>query len=471
MLFVEFRFIIFFLVVWVLFWSLRSNDHRKWLLLSSSYFFYASWDYRFLSLIFLSTIVNHVAALRIHASSVRTERFRWLMFSLSVNLFVLFVFKYFNFFTDSFVQLLDTFGGTVDFPFINIILPVGISFYTFQGLSYPLDVYHKTMEPRRRLLDSALFLAFFPQLVAGPIVRAKVFLPQLDVFKKLSEIPIRSCLTLFLIGFTKKAVVADSIAPYMDRLFDNPTAYGTLDIFYGQLLYSIQIYCDFSGYSDMAIASAGLLGYTIPINFAFPYFSSNLTEFWRRWHISLSSWLHDYLYLPLFFLGKNRFTKMMIYRNVMITMLLCGLWHGAAWGYIIFGLIHGVGLVLVQEWQDLRKKHNIHIPFDKMLGMIITFYWVCGTITFFRISDISVAWYLTLGNFFSNTPSTESLPANAPLVFLFLAAIHACFYNWDIGKWFANLRPTIFTISFGALTALIVSLVPIGYRPFIYFQF
>ncbi len=162
---------------------------------------------------------------------------------------------------------------------------------------------------------------------------------------------------------------------------------------------------------------------------------------------------------------------MMIYRNIMITMLLCGLWHGAAWGYIMFGFVHGVGLIVVQEWQAYRKKLKLQIRFDKILGMLITYYWVCCTVVFFRISDMETAWYLTVGHFFTNVPGSDALPANSPLVFLFLATVHACFYRWDIGKWFASLRPRIFTVSLGAITALLVSLVPIGYRPFIYFQF
>ncbi|MBF0357942.1 MAG: MBOAT family protein [Magnetococcales bacterium] len=471
MLFIEFRFIVFFIIVWLVFWSLRSNTLRKWLLLIGSYVFYASWDYRFLSLILIATATNHIAAIRIQDSSERTIRLRWLTSTIVINIGILFVFKYLNFFADSLVDLINVFGGTASPTLLNIILPVGISFYTFQSLSYPLDVYQRKMEPSRSWLDFSLFVAFFPQLVAGPIVRAKEFMPQLAILKTFAEIPVRACLTLFLIGFAKKAVVADGLAPFLDPIYENPAAYSSLDIFYGQLLYSIQVYCDFSGYSDMAIASAGLLGYKLPLNFNFPYFSASLADFWRRWHISLSSWLHDYLYLPLFFMGKNRFSKIMVYRNVIITMLLCGLWHGAAWGYIIFGLFHGLALVVAQEWQSFTKRGKITIPFSKAIGIATTFYFVCWTFVLFRTQDMNVAWHLTVGHFFSNIPSSETLPSAAPALFIFLAIVHTCFYRWDLPKWFANLKPWIFSLSAGAVAAFLVAMVPVGYRPFIYFQF
>ncbi|MEN8445884.1 MAG: MBOAT family O-acyltransferase, partial [Cyanobacteria bacterium J06555_13] len=349
MIFTELRFLLFFAVVFGIYWSLQRNGWRKAWILLCSYAFYGAWDWRFLSLIIGSTLVDYIVGLQLGKEETAPGiRRRWLMLSLVVNLGALAFFKYANFFATSAVGFFGWLGVPVNSVTLNVVLPVGISFYTFQTLSYSLDIYARRLAPRKSLLDLATFVAFFPQLVAGPIVRASDFLPQLERSRTFSQINVRACLTLFLTGFFKKACVSDNLAPIVDRFFADPASFDALSAWIGVFSYTTQIYCDFSGYSDMAIACAGLLGYELCINFNFPYFASSVTDFWRRWHISLSTWLKDYLYIPL---GGNRGGQLFTYRNLLITMVLGGLWHGAAWTFVVWGALHGGALVVHREWR------------------------------------------------------------------------------------------------------------------------
>lgn len=395
MLFVDPEFFVFFLVVAAAYWSLSRNEFRKIWLLGVSYLFYAAWDYRFLSLILLSTVVDYTAALKMQAPIGSTLRKKWLVMSLVTNLGVLFSFKYFNFFAQSLNELMARFGIEMGYSTLHIILPVGISFYTFQTLSYTIDVYKGELEPRRNFFDVALFVAFFPQLVAGPIVRASHFLPQLDTARSFNRVPIKACVALFLVGFVKKAVISDNIAPYVDAVFENPMLYDSASIRMGVVLYAVQIYCDFSGYSDMAIALAGGLGYRIPINFASPYLSASLTEFWRRWHISLSSWLRDYLYIPL---GGSRGGKWLNLRNVFIIFLVSGFWHGANWTFVIWGGLNA--LYFVPLLLANRNRRNLDIVAEGRLlpsarevwGMATTFFLTVNAWIFFRAESLGHAF-------------------------------------------------------------------------------
>src|SRR5436190_6954508 len=331
MLFVEFRFFWFFLLVFSVYWSLRENRSRKIWLLVCSYFFYAAWNWKFLFLLAGSSLLDYVVGYMLAQTEDPRARRGWLMLSLSANLGTLAFFKYFNFFIASGATFLAWLGLPVSVHTLNIILPVGISFYTFHSMSYTIDVYRGKQRPISNFVDLSLFVSFFPPLVAGPIVRAVYFLPQLVSTKKFSNVDVRGAVMLFLAGFIKKACIADGVAPIADRYFAHPANFTPRSAWIGVLFYAIQIYCDFSGYTDMAIAAAHLLGYQLPNNFRFPYFAQNVSDFWRRWHISLSSWLRDYLYIPL---GGNRGSRAFVYRNVMITMLLGGLWHGAAWTFV-----------------------------------------------------------------------------------------------------------------------------------------
>src|SRR5580693_8827762 len=395
MLFVEFRFFVFFLIVFGVHWTLRGNTARKWWLLLCSQTFYAcffigepsaffehvthgQWaklpaGWWFPAVLWASTCMDFAVGLGIAGASTEARRKAWLFVSLLVNLGVLCFFKYFNFFIASGAGFLEWIGLHTSLHTLNIILPYGVSFYTFQSMSYSIDVYRRRLEPVRGFLDLAFFISFFPQLVAGPIVRAMTFLPQVFEKRVWANVDVRSCATLFFIGFVKKACVS---------FFAAPEKYNHAGALIGVLFYAVQIYCDFSGYTDMAIATARLLGYELTLNFAFPYFADNVTEFWRRWHISLSTWLRDYLYISL---GGNRGSKLFTYRNLMLTMLLGGLWHGASWNFVIWGGMHGVALIVHREW--VRLTETAGVLFRRVLSVLavpLTFYWICVTWIFFR---------------------------------------------------------------------------------------
>lgn len=335
-------FLAFFVIVFSLHWTFKSNEWRKILLVAASYVFYAFWDWRFLFLLLFSTVLDYSLACLMEQSQSPKKRRILLTLSLIGNLGVLGFFKYFNFFIQSFVALANKMGVSINYEIISIILPVGISFYTFQTLSYTIDVYLRKLPAEKNLINLALFVAFFPQLVAGPIVHAKDFLPYINCPKFLKDIPWRACILLFMFGLIKKVVVADNMGAIVDQIFGHANLYSSWTVIFGVVLFAIQIYCDFSGYSDMAIALSRVFGFNLPLNFAWPYFAANLSEFWRRWHISLSTWWRDYLYIPL---GGNRNGELTQDRNLFITMAVAGLWHGAAWTFIIWGAIHGLGLI------------------------------------------------------------------------------------------------------------------------------
>ncbi len=370
MVFNSLTFLGFIILFLPLYFGTKGRE-RTWVCLIASYVFYGWWDPRFLSLVVFSTVMdwwfgvwisyldrpeetrsrweNGSPVLRFFgrvtewAARTGWNRQRVLTFSMIMNLGFLGFFKYFNFFIDSFVDMVGVFGVQPSWTTLNIILPVGISFYTFQSMSYTIDVYRKEIEWEPSLLKFATFIALFPQLVAGPIVRASDFLYQMAEDKKFDQDNFNSGLGRVLWGFYKKMAVADSIAPFVDQVFQSPDSFGSLHLLIGVVFYSFQIYCDFSGYSDIAIGLARMMGYTFPENFRTPYFSKSFSEFWARWHISLSSWLRDYLYIPL---GGNRHGKLATYKNNMLTMLLGGLWHGANWAFVFWGFLHGLYLIL-----------------------------------------------------------------------------------------------------------------------------
>jgi len=312
-------------------------------LLAISYLFYGYWDWRFLSLIAFSTIVDYFVGQFLSKAKTKKVKFRWLLISVGVNLGLLGFFKYCNFFVDSFQDLVAQFGGNVDSLHLNIILPVGISFYTFQTMSYTIDIYRGKLAPTRDFLKFSLFVSFFPQLVAGPIERARDLLPQMAFKNRATRTQLKEGIVLITLGLFKKVMLGDTTGRIVDHIFAEPGIYMSDELIYGLILFSVQIYADFSGYSNIARGTAKLLGVELVENFNQPYFSKNITEFWRRWHISLSSWLKDYLYIPL---GGNRNGKFKAYRNLMLTMLLGGLWHGANWTFIIWGALHGAYLIV-----------------------------------------------------------------------------------------------------------------------------
>jgi D-alanyl-lipoteichoic acid acyltransferase DltB (MBOAT superfamily) len=341
------EFLLFFPAVLLLYGLVRRNTvPRETLLLAASYFFYMSWDWRYAGLLAFSTAVDWALGLALGRTERPRPRRVLLVVSLVVNLGILGLFKYWNFVMESLAWTSAAVGSSWTPPLHRLLLPVGVSFYTFQSLSYTIDVYRREIPVERSLRRFALFVSFFPQLVAGPIVRASEFLPQLHRTPRVTREAFHSGLLLIFRGLVKKVVLADLLAVLaVDPVFARPTQFGSLALLLGLYAYAFQIYCDFSGYSDVAIGAARMLGYAIPKNFERPYLARNVRDFWARWHISLSTWLRDYLYIPL---GGNRGARWKTVRNLMLTMLLGGLWHGAAWTFVAWGAWHGLLLVLAR---------------------------------------------------------------------------------------------------------------------------
>ena len=339
MLFNSIAYLLFIPTVFLLYWFVFQKNLRvqNLVLLISSYVFYGWWDYRFLSLIFLSTIVDYFVGLKIHNGKDKKTKKSYLWISVFFNLGLLGFFKYFNFFIDSLSELFSFFGLSNNYSTLQIILPVGISFYTFQTMSYTLDIYYGKLKPTKDFITFATFVSFFPQLVAGPIERARNLLPQINTKRSFKYMQGIEGLRLILWGLYKKVVIADSLGLHVNMIFDDYPSYNGGVLCIGLIYFSFQIYCDFSGYSDIAIGTAKLLGLELMSNFKFPYFAKSLPEFWKRWHISLSTWFRDYLYIPL---GGSKKGKIITIKNLFIVFIISGMWHGASWTFIIWGLVH-----------------------------------------------------------------------------------------------------------------------------------
>jgi len=381
MLFSSPRFFIFLcLLLGVLAFS-GSVTRKKRILAVASCIFYAAWDYRYLGLLLLISVIDYACAARIHVSNDERRRKLWLAASVVSNLGILAYFKYTNFFLENLNGL---FAAGHGLPRLDILLPAGISFYTFKSMSYTIDVYRREIEPCRSHLDYTTFVTFFPELIAGPIVRASVFLPQMDRAIGLTRERLRSGLSLFLLGITKKLLVADAMGQIADPIFAAPEYYSSGTLWLAAIAYAIQIYCDFSGYSDMAIGTAKLIGYDLPENFRMPYASANITEFWRRWHITLSSWLRDYLYIPL---GGNRHGAGRTYLNLALTMLLGGLWHGASWNFVLWGALHGVALAVHRL---MSRSTSFTLP--RLVSTPLTLLFVVLCWIPFRATSFTITW-------------------------------------------------------------------------------
>jgi len=380
MLFNSVEFVFFFTIVFFSYWFLFNKNlkFQNLLILISSYFFYGLWDWRFLILIIISSFSDFIIGIKIENSSCKIHKARALKLSLIINIGILGVFKYYNFFIENFIILLDNLNIQSNIILLKIILPVGISFYTFQTLSYSIDIYNKKIKASKDIISFFAFVSFFPQLVAGPIERAKNMLPQFLKKRKFNyDFSISGC-RLILIGLFKKMVVADNLSIIVDSIYSNPADFLGFPSLLATVFFAIQIYCDFSGYSDIAIGLARLLGFKLKTNFKTPYFSKSLTEFWRNWHISLSTWFRDYVYIPL---GGSKMSEKRIYVNIMITFLLSGLWHGANWTFIIWGAIHGLGLIIEKKVSVLKFKVNLIFNIFRVL---FTFSFVCLAWIFFR---------------------------------------------------------------------------------------
>jgi len=463
LLFNSWQFLAFAAAVFVLYFRLPHRGQNR-MLLVASYVFYAAWDYRFLSLLLFSTAVDYVAGLRMAAAGTARARRRWLILSLVSNLGLLGFFKYFNFFVESAGAALGSLGIPVEPLRLHIVLPVGISFYTFQTLSYSIDVYRGRMAPERSLRDFALFVAYFPQLVAGPIERATRLLPQLREPRRVTASHIHNGIWLISWGLFKKAVIANNLAILVDRTFSPATVATGPEYLVAIYAFAFQIYCDFSGYSDMARGLASLMGIDLMENFDRPYSATSIRDFWRRWHISLSTWLRDYLYVPL---GGSRRGRWLTYRALLLTMLLGGLWHGAKWTFVVWGLYHGL-LLAVYRW--LMVERAVALPDGRawrVAWRIATFHLVCLGWLFFRANDLAQVGTVLAS--FGGGAILGALALKGIAVLLPVAAVLWFGDRVRDGRLPHASLPRLAAV--GALWVASILLPPSVGQPFIYFQF
>jgi alginate O-acetyltransferase complex protein AlgI len=484
------RFLIFLCATLLILAIPFRHEVKKRILLVASCVFYAAWDYRYLALLMAVSVIDYYCAARIAATDDQRARRRWVAFSIVSNLAILGYFKYYNFFVDNLNPLIGWSGAR--FPVLDILLPAGISFYTFKSMSYTIDVYRREIEPCQSLMDYATFVTFFPELIAGPIVRASIFLPQMT--RRIGPTVDRVALgaSLFLLGLTKKVVIADRLAAPIDHVFAQPALFSGRMLWLAAIGYGMQIYCDFSGYSDMAIGTAKMIGYDLPENFNMPYAAGSITEFWRRWHMTLSAWLRDYLYIPL---GGNRQGEARTYVNLMLTMLLGGLWHGASWNFVLWGGLHG-GALAVHKFYRSRVGERFRLPFGLGWLMTLVFVVLCwvpfraahfgDTIEFLRrmltmsggggsfpAVAVYVALALVVPAHFLGLWLASGVRMNRPYLTRLLGAAGARLSDDPISGWTLRLGARTLLGSF-LVTAWVLLILLSGEthaRPFIYFQF
>jgi len=429
MLFNSIDFAIFLPIIFILYWFVTNKNLKlqNLLIVISSYTFYGWWDWRFLSLILFSTIVDYLIGISLSKQENQTKRKTLLWTSILVNLGFLGFFKYYNFFLDNFINAFSFFGTEINANSLNIILPVGISFYTFQTLSYTIDVYKRKLEPTKDFIAFSAFVSFFPQLVAGPIERATNLLPQFYKKRHFDYSKAVDGMRQILWGLFKKMVIADNCAQYVNMIFNNSSEYSGSTLVLGAVFFAFQIYGDFSGYSDIAIGTSRLFGFNLKQNFAFPYFSRDIAEFWRRWHISLSTWFRDYLYIPL---GGSRGGTWNKIRNIFIIFIVSGFWHGANWTFIVWGALNALYFLPVFMTNNNRKNLNIvaqhkYLPNAKeFLSMLLTFGLTTLAWVFFRADNIdhALSYFSTI---FSHSvfKSSEIFPSGLLLLILFFLCI------------------------------------------------
>jgi len=476
MIFNSFQFLYFLPIVFGLYWFVfgRNGKWQNFLLLAASYYFYACWDWRFLFLLIFSTGLDYYTGLKMADAANKSAKRFWFWLSIGINLGFLGVFKYFNFFAESFGDLLSGFGFTADMPTLQVILPVGISFYTFHGLSYVIDIYNDKIKPERNVVDYSLFVSFFPLLVAGPIERATHLLPQIQRERIFDYDKAVDGLRQILWGLFMKVVVADNCAIVVNEVFDNPEQQSSGNLAIGAIFFAFQIYGDFAGYSNIALGTARLFGVELLRNFAFPYFSRDIAEFWRRWHISLSTWFRDYLYIPL---GGSKGGLPMQVRNTLIIFLVSGFWHGANWTFIVWGALNAIFIMPLVIFKLNRKNTNIvaensNLPsVREILQMTLTFGLTVIAWIFFRAESVTKAWEYIMRMFSSDAIGAPTIDLK-PFLYIFILL----FMEWanrrkkhgleisDIR--FSPVRWTIYLVIF-----LLLLFFGASSDSFIYFQF
>lgn len=475
MLFNSIDFLIFLPLVFLGYWLLQ---HKKLalqngLLLLASYYFYSCWDWRFLFLLVFSTGLDYFAGLMMQKAQSETNRKFWFWLTITINLGFLGVFKYYNFFIDSFADLLSGIGLEAHFWTLNIILPVGISFYTFHGLSYVIDIYKRRIEPEHNFIDYALFVSYFPLLVAGPIERATHLLPQIKKKRKFEYHIAVQGVKQIIWGLFKKVVIADNCAFFVNQIFNNSGQYSAPELWLGSMLFAFQIYGDFSGYSDIALGTSKLFGIDLLRNFNFPYFSKDIADFWRRWHISLSNWFRDYLYIPL---GGSRGSKWMSLRNTFIIFLVSGFWHGANWTFIVWGLIHALlFLPLLLSNSNRNSLKNEQYGTRDLVKIVTTFLLVCLAWVFFRADNVAEAGTYILGMFNFTSFDVSYFYKNAKYLLISLICLLSILVLLII-EW-RNVKRNNYEIQLSKIQLFIILLMIFfmgafkNQMSFIYFQF
>ncbi|MCF2221927.1 MBOAT family protein [Chryseobacterium sp. PS-8] len=477
MLFNSIGFLIFLPIVFILYWFVfnKKYQHQNVLVLVASFYFYACWDWRFLFLLMFSIGLDFVSGIMIEKSKSKKEYTFWLALSIIINLGFLGFFKYYNFFIESFSELLGSFGFHINIWLLKIVLPVGISFYTFHGLSYVIDIYKKRIFAERNFIDYAVFVSYFPLLVAGPIERATHLLPQIQRKRTFNYEQAADGMRQILWGFFKKMVIADNCAPLVNEIFAHYHTESASNLVLGAILFAFQIYGDFSGYSDIALGVSRLFGIELLKNFAFPYFSRDIAEFWRRWHISLSSWFRDYLYIPL---GGSKGGLIMKIRNTFIIFLVSGFWHGANWTFIIWGGLNALYFMPLLLMDKNRQNLEV-VAMGKLLPSIreifqilITFSLTCFAWIFFRAASVSQA-FSYIGKIFNKT--ILSVPPHFPYKVVALIGVmlivewlnRSCFHGLKIERFHTWLRRAIYAV----IIFIIFRYANFGNNEFIYFQF
>jgi len=440
MLFNSLDFAIFLPIVFILYWFATKGNLRlqNILLLVSSYFFYACWDWRFMFLLIFSTYLDYFTGIKIFEASNQSKKKFWLWLSIGINLGFLGVFKYYNFFATSFADGLSLLGIKANLGSLQVILPIGISFYTFHGLSYVLDLYKNRIKPERNFIDYSVFVSFFPLLVAGPIERATHLLPQILKKREFDYSKAVDGLRQILWGLFKKIVIADNCAEYANKIFNNSGEFSGSTLVLGALFFTFQIYCDFSGYSDIALGTARLFGIDLLRNFAFPYFSRDIAEFWRRWHISLSSWFKDYLYIPL---GGSKGGMWLKIRNTFIIFIVSGFWHGANWTFIAWGFLNALFIMpsiilnTNRNYLDIVAKGKYFPTVKEFLAISLTFALTVFAWIFFRAESISHA-FSYIGGIFSKSLFTiplldlKKISMGAEIIYTFILILGFISVEW-----------------------------------------
>ncbi|HQE34844.1 MAG TPA: MBOAT family O-acyltransferase [Flavobacterium alvei] len=476
MFFNSLAFAVFLPIVFLLYWFVfgKTKSMQNAFLVVVSYYFYSCWDWRFLFLLIFSTLLCYFTGIQIEKNTQKARKF-WFWLSIILNLGFLGIFKYYNFFASSLSEALNNIGLQSSPLLLDVILPVGISFYTFHGLSYVIDIYYKRIQSEKNVVDYALFVSYFPLLVAGPIERATHLLPEIKVKRTFNFEKAKEGVYQVIWGLVKKVVIADTCATYANAVFDNYSSMNSLSLILGAVYFAFQIYGDFSGYSDMALGMSKLFGLDLLRNFNYPYFSRDIAEFWRRWHISLSSWFRDYLYIPL---GGSRGSKIKQVRNVFIIFVVSGFWHGANWTFLAWGFINAMYFLpslLLGTNRNNMETAELHWDFNSIkvfFSILATFTLACVAWIFFRANSIQIAFDYIRKIFTNGTFVSQFLPNQRYSYELLLLVLAFVLVEWNSRY---KIEPISGKYSWLKMTLCILAIIALGtyadYKEFIYFQF